>query len=111
MRRAGAFRRHHACADGILGCTDAAENRAVLRRLRAAEDRTALSGLIVGDRPVGTVEAHLGIEPPVLPPDAHRVCGYLAQTAPFEAVTQLEHVGHECLRLAVAVAVDRAGEL
>src|SRR4030095_15647514 len=43
--------------------------------------------------------------------DAQRAERHHAQAAPFERAAQLEHLRHERLRLDVAVARDRAGEL
>ena len=62
MRGAGALGRHHARADRILGRTYGAEQLAVLRPLDAAQDRAALAGLVVGDRPVAQRKTPLGVE-------------------------------------------------
>ena len=57
------------------------------------------------------VEAALGVELRVLSLDAQAAVGQLAETAPLEARTQLEHLGNQPLRLAVALACDSAGKL
>ncbi len=55
-------------------------------------------------------EALLGVEGGEGLADAQRAVRHLAQAAPFEAAAQLEHLGHQRLRLQVAVARDGAGE-
>ena len=49
MRGAGAFARHHAGADRVLGRADGAEDLAVGRLLDAAQDRAALDTGDVAD--------------------------------------------------------------
>src|ERR1700691_2589131 len=108
---ARAFRRHHARTDRSARRARGAENRAVGGLLDAADDRRALAGRVFRHRPEFHREAALRIEFGEGGLDAQSAVRQRAQAAPLEALTQLEDLGDEALRLAIAVANHSPREL
>ena len=67
--------------------------------------------LVVGHRTIGQRKALFGVEIGERAANAHGRIGQHAEAAPLERFAQFEYLGHQLLRLAVAVTVDGARKL
>ena len=96
---------HHAGADGMLGCTSLAEQRAVARRNGPAQHVAAAAPTRLDRRLNGHVKASAGIKARELGADGKARVGNRPQPAP-RGVAWLKHLLDQLARNGVAVCVD-----